>query len=326
MENEQAAAGPEPAPAATSTSPPAAEAQAAKPADPSAISHVTQWIRNPFREDDFKKALDEHLSALSAKHGVADYEVVYLLDAQDELASWHSNRIYRAASSIKDKKPILLVLHNLGGSIEAGYLISKTCKGLSTDKFVVAVPRKAKSAATLLALGADEIHMGLMSELGPIDPQFGGLPALGMKNALEILSDLACKYPGASTMLGEYIKDKLDLRILGYFERINESAMQYAERLLAGKSLPEGTTPKSLADHLVNHYKDHGFVIDQDESRKLLGGDIVKSESSEYLFANAVYEAFEFVRFFLDVMVNKDLDLVGRGSGAVRVFDRKKDA
>jgi hypothetical protein len=39
-------------------------------------------------------------------------------------------------------------------------------------------------------------------------------------------------------MLSEYIQEKLDLRILGYFERINESAMQYAERLLAGKNLP----------------------------------------------------------------------------------------
>src|SRR3569833_3463782 len=182
-----------PAPGAPQDPLTGAEVQATKPSDPSSINHVTQWIREPFKEDEFEKALDEHLAALAAKHGVDAYQVIYLLDAQDELSSWHSNRLYRAASSMPEKRPILLVLHNLGGSIEAGYLISKTCKGLSTGKFVVAVPRKAKSAATLLSLGADEIHMGLISELGPIDPQFGGLPALGMKNALEILSDLACK-------------------------------------------------------------------------------------------------------------------------------------
>ncbi len=295
-----------------------------KTLNPASITHVTSQIKDPFDDEAFKKSVDEHLAALAAKHGISENTVLYLIDGQDELASWHSNRIYRAASAAKKLRPILLVLHNLGGSIEAGYLISKTCKRLANGKFVVAVPRKAKSAATLLALGADEIHMGLMSELGPIDPQFGGLPALGMKNALEILSDLACKHPGASAMLGDYIKEKLDLRILGYFERINESAMQYAERLLAGKALPSQRTPRMLADHLVNHYKDHSFVIDFDESRELLGDGVVKQESGEYAFANEVYESFDLFRLLLDVMLGKDADLVGGTSGAVRVFERKK--
>lgn len=91
-------------------------------------------------------------------------------------------------------------------------------------------------------------------------------------------------------MLSEYLQSKLDLRILGYFERINNSAIQYAERLLPGKSLPGGQNPKSLADHFVNHYKDHGFVIDFDEASGLLGDSVVKKQTSEYAFANALYE------------------------------------
>lgn len=303
------------------------EARAAEPKrpDPVAAAHVLGWIKDPFDETAFKKAFDEHLAALSVQHGVDEYTILFLMNAQDELSSWDSNRIYNAAAAAKKQKPILLVLHNLGGSIEAGYLISKTCKRLSNGKFVVVIPRKAKSAATLLALGADEIHMGLMSELGPIDPQFGGLPALGMKNALEILSDLACKHPGASTMLSEYIQAKLDLRILGYFERINESAMQYAERLLAGKTLGANQTAHSLAAHFVNYYKDHGFVIDFDEARVLLGEAILKSETSEYAFANAVFQSFDLIQFVLEFMLGKDADIVGARNG-VRVFDKKKPA
>jgi ClpP class serine protease len=38
-------------------------------------------------------------------------------------------------------------------------------------RLVVVVPDQAKSAATLIALGADEILMGPASDLGPIDPQ-----------------------------------------------------------------------------------------------------------------------------------------------------------
>jgi len=318
---------PTPMPTPTPTPTPApAPATAPKQLDPASTSHVTDWIKEPFDERSFRTATAEHMAALAQKHGLVDYTLLYLLDAQDELSSWHSNRIYNAASAANRSKPILLVLFNLGGSIEAGYLISKTCKRLANNKFVVAVPRKAKSAATLLALGADEIHMGLMSELGPIDPQFGGFPALGMKNALEILSDLACKHPGASKMLGEYLQSKLDLRVLGYFERINDSAVQYAERLLAGKTIPQQRTPRTLADHLVNHYKDHGFVVDFDEARDLLGDAVIKQETPEYAFSNEVYESFDFIRFMLKIILNKDVDLVGGGTAAVRVFDRKKDA
>lgn len=297
-----------------------------KAVDVTSSFHVLSHIREPFDEDLFKKALDEHLTALAKQFGLADYTILFLLDGQDDLSSWHSNRIYKAAAAEHKVKDILLILHSHGGSIEAGYLIGKTCKRLAKNKFVVAVPRKAKSAATLLSLGADEIHMGLMSELGPIDPQINGFPALGIKNALEIVSDLACKHPDASRMLGEYLQSKLDLRLLGYFERINESASQYAERLLTGKKLPDKTTAKALADHFVNHYKDHGFVIDFDEATDLLGGDIVKRESSEYAYANAVYETFDLVRLYMEIILSKDADLVGRAPAGLRIFGKKKES
>jgi hypothetical protein len=288
------------------------------------IGNTIAQIGNPFVEDDFKRALDLHFSALATKFNVDKYTIIFLLDRQDALSSWHADRIYTAASSASSSRPILLVLDSHGGSVEAGYLISKTCKRLSNEKFVVAIPRKAKSAATLLSLGADEIHMGLMSELGPIDPQIGGFPALGVKNALEILADLSCKYPGASTMLSQYIQAKLDLHILGYFERINESAMQYAERLLASKVLPSPHTPTSLSDHFVNHYKDHGFVIDYDEAASLLGRDIVRQGTDEYSFANSVFESYDLIKFCLDRMADKDIYIVGTGVASISVVNSRK--
>jgi hypothetical protein len=324
---------PEPAPAAGKIEPaaPNAEAQpeaaanaelAKPPVDWSSVTSVIDvMLADDLDEDRFAGALKNHLEALAAKYHVDQYRIIYLLDT-DELQSWHSNRIYKAASSGARDRPILLVVDNLGGSIGPGYLISKTCKQLAHEKFVVAVPRKAKSAATLLSLGADEIHMGLMSELGPIDPQIGGFPALGMKNALEILSELACRFPGASTMLADYMKTNLDMRYLGYVERINESAKQYAERLLAGKTFAGTNTAQSLATHFVNHYKDHSFVIDSDEACGLMGPDVIKQETPEYGFANAVYESFDLIRFVLGLRHDKDADLVG--DGKPHVFSKKK--
>lgn len=289
--------------------------------NPLRIGTVLDHIQDPFDEERFKHAVARHFEALARIYNVEQYDVLYLLDRADELDTWHQNRIY-AAISRDPPKPIMLIIDSLGGRIEPGYLISKTCKRLAKDRFIVAVPRQAKSAATLLALGADEIHMGLMSELGPIDPQFGGFPALGIRNALEILSDLACRYPGASSMLGDFLKDKLDMRFLGFYERINESARQYAERLLDGKVFPGSSTARSLADHFVNHYKDHGFVIDADESERLLGNGIIKQGTREYEFANAVFEMFDLIQLMLKYRLKKGVDLVGK-AGEIRTFPIK---
>ena len=262
----------------------------------------------------------KHVTALVDLHKVNNYEIVLLIDNHDNIISWHADRIYQAASAKPGEKDILLVIDSNGGRVEPAYLISKTCKRLSRQKFIAAVPRRAKSAATLIALGADEIHMGLMSELGPIDPQFGGFPALGMKNALSVLAELSCKHPGAAEMLSKYLTQKLNLDLLGYCDRVAESATQYAERLLEGKKLPAGKTAQSLSDHFVNHYKDHGFVIDADESEKLLGKMIVKQSTPEYRFSNALYQSLDNLSFYMKFVLDKRFDYVGSLSDSFRIY------
>ena len=64
-----------------------------------------------------------------------------------------------------------LILHSPGGSAEATEQIVDYLR--STFRHVrVFIPVAAMSAATMLALSADEIWMGSYSQLGPIDPQF----------------------------------------------------------------------------------------------------------------------------------------------------------
>lgn len=276
------------------------------------------------KEDDnvIEDLLRQHIQKLAIDYGVGGYKLLFLIDEDDSVANWHANRIYAGAND-KSESDILLVVHTNGGRIEPAYLISKTCARLAKSRFIVAVPRRAKSAGTLIALGANEVHMGFMSELGPIDPQIGGFPALGMQNALSLLADLTCKYPDASDMIGGYLSEKLDLRLLGYFERISESAIQYAERLLHGKELPKEQTPAKLAHHFVNHYKDHGFVIDGDEATQLLGEKVVCLNTKEYDFANALHESLDFINFLLNVNLKKQVDLVGGISNAVYLRDQK---
>lgn len=69
-----------------------------------------------------------------------------------------------------DERELDLVLHSPGGSAEAAEQMLNYLR-TQFDHIRCLVPLQAKSAATMLALGCDEIAMGLHSELGPIDPQ-----------------------------------------------------------------------------------------------------------------------------------------------------------
>jgi hypothetical protein len=155
-----------------------------------------------------QKPLNDYLKAKQQEILGDDYQVIYLWDTQNQITDYTADRLYASLRSFARKK-LLLILHSHGGQIEPAYLMSRFCKERAGKHFLVAVPRRAKSAATLLALGAHEIHMGDMSELGPIDPQMNGLPALGLQNAMDSLASLASTYPGASEMLSKYLSTQL---------------------------------------------------------------------------------------------------------------------
>ena len=66
---------------------------------------------------------------------------------------------------------LCLILNSPGGLAIAAERIVHICRTYSNGRFCVLVPRRAKSAATMIALGATEIIMGETSELGPIGTQ-----------------------------------------------------------------------------------------------------------------------------------------------------------
>jgi hypothetical protein len=261
--------------------------------------------------NEIKNQIITRVQELIEAENLENYLVLIIYDNHGYLSNFHSDRLYAASEGKIRTKDILLILHSRGGSIEPAYIISKTLKKLSANKFIVVVPRRAKSAATLLSLGADEIHMGLTSQLGPIDPQVGGLPALGLGNALDALADLACRFPGSAEVISRYLSEQLKLPLLGYFQRISESAVQYAERLLAAKNKVLPRTPHEIADHLVNHYKDHGFVIDTDESKNLLGPGIIKENTPEYRFGDEVFQELDLLEYMLSAYSSMRLTYVG---------------
>jgi hypothetical protein len=73
-------------------------------------------------------------------------------------------------ANLDGNRDLDLFLHSPGGDPDA---VEQICEYLRTrfDHIRAVVPLNAMSAATMIALGADEILMGAHSQLGPIDPQ-----------------------------------------------------------------------------------------------------------------------------------------------------------
>jgi hypothetical protein len=75
-----------------------------------------------------------------------------------------------------------LVIHSPGGEADAVEQIAEYLR-TQFDHIRVIVPIAAMSAATMLALSADEVVMGAHSQLGPIDPQVTIMTAEGPRTA-----------------------------------------------------------------------------------------------------------------------------------------------
>ena len=105
------------------------------------------------------------------------------------------------AVSNLDERELDLIVHSPGGSAEAAESLVEYLRE-RFDHIRVFVPVAAMSAATMIALSADELFMAQHSQLGPIDPQFiistpegaRSAPAQAILNQFE-LAKRECKIP-----------------------------------------------------------------------------------------------------------------------------------
>jgi hypothetical protein len=124
-----------------------------------------------------QRLISEIEEILTSRYGTKNRLITYMCRFGHARASMDSSDIPSFAdilNSVSGADQINLVLHSPGGDPTVIEKMVDMCRShLSGDhrRFRVIVPNIAKSAATVLALGADEILMGYCSELGPIDPQ-----------------------------------------------------------------------------------------------------------------------------------------------------------
>ncbi len=275
----------------------------------SIIRHLKDDKKDNKKSEELKKdAIDKtklYLKNITNKHKISDdYNLIILYDEM-QMVQQDADLVYASITKFKDKKPILMILKSNGGQIGPAYLIGKLLREYSNGPLEIAVPRAAKSAATLICCAADLIHMGSLSELGPIDPQFNELPVLGLKIAIKHIAELVSLNPSATDLFANYMHKSIPPMYLGYYERIAESAVQYAERLLSTHKDKLSNEPSQIAHDLVYKYYDHGFVIDKQEARRIFGDNIIKDNSIQYQLGNDIYEILSLISWVTSITNNR---------------------
>ncbi len=106
-----------------------------------------------------------------------------------ELLDDDKNGFMNAVCKIDRTKGLDLLLHTPGGDIAATESIVNYLRQMFGKDIRAFIPQIAMSAGTMIACSCKEIIMGKQSNLGPIDPQFRGIPCHGVlaefKRAIE---------------------------------------------------------------------------------------------------------------------------------------------
>ncbi|MGI5901010.1 MAG: SDH family Clp fold serine proteinase [Desulfitobacteriia bacterium] len=186
--------------------------------------------------------------------------------------------LYRELENIGKTEKIDLFLHSYGGAVDTPYKVVMLIREFCKD-FAVIVPFVAKSAASMIVLGADEVVMGPISELGPIDPLVKHpnyrdcwIPVRALRCCFEYLEEMAynTSNPEVSEIIINTVLNKLDPWLIGDYEKVLKASKQYAESLLSKYMLKDKKEKIGAVTHsLTNGYFSHGYPIGRQEAKEM---------------------------------------------------------
>ena len=249
------------------------------------------------------KSLEQKMPAITEERNVESQfsvnDIAELTDKDIIVISHSINRglhksLSEVISSSKLHKNCIVYLTTFGGDADAAYRIGR-CLQHHYENIRVVIPGFCKSAGTLICMAANELGIGDLGELGPLDVQILRKDEVGDRSsglditeAMGIISNqitsafqnnllnlrkktrLSTKIAGdfavrLATSIIEPLYTQIDPQTLGENQRAIAIAYQYGIRLSnKNKSITE---PNLL--RLITQYPSHGFVIDRGEAKEI---------------------------------------------------------
>lgn len=184
-------------------------------------------------------------------------------------------------------KGLDLILHTPGGETAATESIVDYLHSMFGENIRAIVPQLAMSAGTMIACSCKEIIMGQQSSLGPIDPQFGGIPAHAIVEEFKrAYSEIRADPVKAAVW--QPIVAKYNPTLVGECEKAIDWSEKMVENWLKSNMLSKEPDKKNLIDNIIKELGDH--AVNKSHARHLsmkkckdMGLKIIEMESDQEL-------------------------------------------
>lgn len=215
---------------------------------------------------------------------------------QTQIASDAVDLLGEHLDAVFPAKKLSVILHTLGGNTLSAWNMAQMLR-MFCDELEIIVPARARSAGTLMCLGADTVMMTKQATLGPIDPSLSGplnpqIPGASpdarasvsveaVRGYIEMAKqDFGIKSGGDMAQVLMHLSDKVHPLVLGSIFRSRSQIQDLARELLKGQ-VRDATKVKRIIDFLTSESGSHDYTINRREAAQL-GLNIEKPSAKFY--------------------------------------------
>ena len=166
------------------------------------------------------------------------------------------NALMAVVHKLDRTKGLDLLLHTPGGDLAATESIVDYLHRMFKRDIRAVIPQLAMSAGTMIACASKQIIMGKQSNLGPIDPQFAGLPAHGVIKEFEGAIQRVKDDPGSLPIMREIVR-KYHPTFIGECQNALRWSREIVEQWLATGMFAGAPDAGALAKKVVDSLSDH---------------------------------------------------------------------
>lgn len=193
--------------------------------------------------------------------------------------------IFDHIKDIPRNTKIDLFIYSRGGNSVTAWALANLMRE-HTKNFNVLVPYRAHSCATAIAIGSNEIIMGRMGELGPIDPT---LSAIVENKKVDVSTEDLSSYIA-------FLKDKFQITFQKYTVQAFGKLADNVKPLLLGRAyrsylkarddamkllrlqMTDEKKIKKITNHLVEKLYAHDHIINRREAQEHIGLNVIFAE------------------------------------------------
>lgn len=180
-----------------------------------------------------------------------------------------------------------LILHTPGGDTAATESIVDYLWQIFSGDIRCFVPQMAMSAGTMIACSSKEIWMGKQSSLGPVDPQFNGIPAHGVLEEFKRAHNEITTDP-RTIPLWQPIISKYPPAFLGECEKAVKWSNELVTEWLSRNMLKDTENNQDIIEKIITELGDHSVSYAHNrhlsyEKCKEIGLNVKEMESDQEL-------------------------------------------